>query len=105
MVQTGTGVSAKTLNLLYDASNLLTEVRRFADATGTSPVARTLFQYGCGGCADRITGIQHLRSSDGAILDNLTYVLDAAGNVTSSSDAEGSLEEVTLPAARSEEHT
>jgi len=90
MVQTGTGVSAKTLNLLYDASNLLTEVRRFADATGTSPVARTLFQYDCGGCADRITGIQHLRSSDGAILDNLTYVLDAAGNVTSSSDAEGS---------------
>jgi len=88
MVQTGSGVSAKSLNLLYDASNLLTEVRRFADAAGSSPVARTLFQYDCGGCADRITGIQHLRSSDGATLDNLTYSLDLDGNVISSSDAE-----------------
>src|SRR5579863_7471681 len=89
MVQTVSGVSAKRLDLLYDASNLLTEVRRFADEAGSSPVAKTLFQYDCGGCADRITAIQHLRSSDGATLDNLTYALDPAGNVTSSSDAEG----------------
>jgi RHS repeat-associated protein len=75
--------------LLYDPSNVVTELRRFADTAGTVPVARTLFQYDCGGCADRITRIQHLRSSDGATLDNLTYTLDPAGNVTSSSDAEG----------------
>jgi RHS repeat-associated protein len=89
IVQSGTGVSAKRVDLLYDPSNVVTEVRRFADTAGASPVARTLFQYDCGGCPDRITGIQHLRTSDGAMLDNLTYALDAAGNVTSSTDAEG----------------
>jgi RHS repeat-associated protein len=89
IVQTGSGVSTKRLDLLYDPSNVTTELRRFADAAGTSPVAKTLFQYDCGGCADRITAIQNLRSSDGATLDNLTYALDPAGNVTSSNDAEG----------------
>jgi RHS repeat-associated protein len=89
IAQTGTGVSAKRVDLLYDPSSVTTELRRFADAGGTSAVARTVFQYDCGGCADRITGIQHLRSSDGATLDNLTYTLDPAGNVTSSNDVEG----------------
>jgi RHS repeat-associated protein len=89
IVQTGSGVSVKRVDLLYDPSNAMTEVRRFADAAGASAVAKTLFQYDCGGCTDRITAIQHVRSSDGATLDNLTYTLDSASNVTSSSDAEG----------------
>lgn len=87
--QSGTGVNPKLVAFQYDNASFLTQISRFSDLAGAQPVANTFFQTDCDGCPGRITAIRHRRALDNSVIDDLTFVRDALGNIVSSSDADG----------------
>jgi RHS repeat-associated protein len=87
--QSGTGVNPKRANYQYDNAGFLTQLSRFADLAGTQGVANTVFQTDCDGCPGRITAIRHRKAVDNSVIDDLTFVRDSLGNITSSTDADG----------------
>ncbi len=87
--QSGTGVNAKRVDYQYDNASFLTQLSRFSDLAGTQSVANTLFETDCDGCPGRLTAIRHRKALDNSVIQDLTFVRDSLGNVTSSTDAEG----------------
>lgn len=79
----------KVLDVEYNAQQLLSRVRRYADLGRTQPVTYTDFEYDCIGCVKRLSAIRHRRASDDAPIHELTYLRDAVTNVSGLTDAEG----------------
>lgn len=74
----------------WDAASLLREVHRFKDLDGTDEVVESIYDYDCGGCAQRVTGIEHRRAGDRSVIHAMTWQRDDLGNPVSGTDAEGS---------------
>lgn len=89
ILQYGTDVSEKRVDLEYDDANALRALRRFADLAGAQGVANTFYDYDCGACFTRLSAIRHRRASDNSVVHDLDYVRDALGNILEMTDAEG----------------
>lgn len=87
--QSGTSVNEKRVDLVYDNASLLSQLKRFANLSGTQAVANTAYSYDCGGCGGRLTGIHHRKAANNAVLHDLDFVRDNVGNLTQITDAEG----------------
>jgi RHS repeat-associated protein len=87
--QTGDGVDDKRVDQTWDGGGVQQDLRRYSDLGGAVGVAFTEFDYQCGGCPLRRTGLRHRRASDGATIDTIALVRDAALNVLQMTDSDG----------------
>lgn len=97
--QTGAGVDDKRVEQTWDSAGVQRELRRYADLGGADGVVFTEFDYQCGGCPLRRTGLRHRRAISGALIEDIALVRDAALNVLQMSDADG-LHRYTVDGAR-----
>jgi RHS repeat-associated protein len=79
LTQSGTGVSAERVDMIYDAGGRMTTLTRYSDTAGTSVVAKTISAYDA---ANRLTTVTNL-TSGGATISSYAYSLDAANRLTS----------------------
>ncbi len=85
IVQTGTGVANKRVDMQYNALGQMTTLARFADIAGVAPVAATIYAFDT---LNRISGITH-RNTANAVLDSFAYQYDAASRITRITDIDG----------------
>ncbi len=86
--QSGVGVREKRAEFTYDDSSLLREIRRFGSLTGPSIAAKTIFDFECAGCSDKLSAIHH-RRGDNTVIHDQTLIRDSLNNITGITDAEG----------------
>ena len=86
MVEQGSQVASKRVDLGYDAGGRLASLRRFRDIAGSQMVATTTYSLDN---LDQVTQIAHINSASAAI-DTYTYQFDAIGQTTQSTDSSGS---------------
>ena len=77
ITQSGTGVAAKRVDLLYDNAQRLTTIVRYSNLAGSSTVMTTGYSYDN---ANRITGITD-KTSGGTTRVSYAYTYDAANRV------------------------
>lgn len=83
-----TTVETKRVDLVYDAASLLRTLMRFSDLAGTQSAGSTTYDYDCGGCPLRLSGLHH-RRGDNTLVHDMGFVRDPVGNITQMTDAEG----------------
>ena len=87
--QTGASVSDKRVEFDYNAANLETQVRRFADLAGVDGVVSTAVGYDCAGCRMRKNAVTHRRMDDSSIINDIQLTRDDVFNVVEMSDSDG----------------
>jgi RHS repeat-associated protein len=88
VAQTGTGVSAKSVRFTYNDVGQFRTIDRFADATGTQLVVRSLYTYDE---LNRVTSLVHDNAANAA-LASYTYAYDVDGRTLHSTDVDGSVD-------------
>ncbi len=88
ITQSGGGINNKRIDYTYDLSGLPTAMRRFSDLAGVAGVANTAFDYDCGGCGTRLTGLRNTTAA-GAPLPSVVLLRNALDTVTQMTDPEG----------------
>jgi choice-of-anchor C domain-containing protein len=89
VMQYGTNVNEKRVDMVYDNASFLREIKRFSNLAGTQGVANTFYDYDCGGCGGPVKSIHHRKASDDSVIHDLNFTRDSLGNVINSSNAEG----------------
>ena len=87
--QSGSSVDEKRVDAVYSATSVLTEIRRFADLAGSSPVASTALTFDCESCLLGLTDITHRRAADGSVIEQIELERNPAGLLERMADAEG----------------
>lgn len=86
LVQSGTNVSNKRVDLTYNALNQLTNLGRFSDANGQSSVANTAYAYDS---LNRVSSVTH-RNATNAVVDSFVFQYDAMSRISRLTDVDGS---------------
>src|SRR6185295_1082929 len=89
IAQSGAGINNKRVDYSYDLAGLPVTLRRFSDLSAAVPVANTAFDYDCGGCANRLTGVRNTVASGGAPLPSVVLLRNPLDTVTQMTDPEG----------------
>lgn len=89
VMQYGTNVNEKRVDMVYDNASFLREMQRFSNLGGTQGATNTSFDYDCGGCGGRVSGIHHRKASDNSVIHDLGFQRDELGNIITAIDAEG----------------
>jgi YD repeat-containing protein len=76
ITQSGVGVTAKRVDMTYDAASQMTGVQRYSDLAGTLPVVNTAYVYDAAG---RLTALNHAKNS--TPIANYGFTYDAANRL------------------------
>jgi RHS repeat-associated protein len=85
LTQTGLGVSAKRVDLSYDAASQMTGLNRYRDVLGANLVASSLYTYDL---ASRLTSINYQRANN-TVINSFSYTYDAANRLTIETSNDG----------------
>jgi YD repeat-containing protein len=85
LTQTGVGVSAKRVDLSYDAASQMTGLSRYRDVLGTNLVASSLYTYDLAG---QLTSINYQRANN-TVINSFGYTYDAANRLTIETSNDG----------------
>lgn len=88
ILQSGTGVLEKRVDIESSGSGYPLMVRRFADLAGTVPGPVTTYDYGCVSCPSGLSAITHRRPDD-SLLFQIDFTRNALGQITERIDPDG----------------
>jgi RHS repeat-associated protein len=88
IVQTGTGVVAKRVEIERDDVARTVTYRHFTGLASSVPDVETILTYSHGSASDRLVRVEH-RSGAGATIEAIDLARDAAANVVGIADADG----------------
>jgi YD repeat-containing protein len=79
----------KRVDFQWNVPGQIEQVTRFTDLAGTSPAVVSTYDFDCGGCPTRMSGVNHRRASDDGLISSRLMTRDGAGHITQMSDAQG----------------
>ncbi|NUN15242.1 MAG: hypothetical protein HUU55_16565 [Myxococcales bacterium] len=86
--QTDPDGSTRRVDVKYNGALTATKLNRYGDLAASIAGPVTDLTYSCGGCPQKLVGIDH-KTANGDIITQLGYVRDGVGNILQMTDSEG----------------